>query len=98
MRDKFRAEGWVAFRAPASLGVADVVAIRSENEDGMPPAHVYFIEVKATTRHPFRLNFGPRERKRLSDAAAQAGATAWLAWWPSRGKLQIIPESEWPGV
>lgn len=95
-----REDGWVAFRAPASLGVADVVALRAW---GAPAAawipgrtESRLIEVKSTsTRGPWN-DFGPASRRALSDAARQAGATAWLAHWPMRGQLTWIPEAEWP--
>lgn len=79
---------WLAFRAPASLGVADVVALR----DGARPR---LIEVKSTAGGPYE-RFGPRDRERLSFAAKLAGADALLAWWPPRGELRFIPECEWP--
>jgi Holliday junction resolvase len=79
---------WLAFRAPASLGVADVIALK----DGERP---HLIEVKSTAQGPYE-HFGPADRHRLSLAAHMAGAVAVLAWWPSRGKLVFIPESEWP--
>jgi Holliday junction resolvase len=79
---------WLAFRAPASLGVADVVALR----DGSRPR---LIEVKSTAQGPYE-HFGPSDRERLSQAAKLAGANAFLAWWPPRGKLRMIPEAEWP--
>lgn len=88
VRDTLRADGWLAFRAPASLGVADVIALK----DGNVPR---LIEVKATHRGPFH-SFGPADRARLLEAASVAGAEPLLAWWPSRKPLQLIPSSEWP--
>lgn len=88
VRDKLLKEDWLAFRAPASLGVADVVALR----DGSRPR---LIEVKSTAKGPYE-HFGPADRERLSFAARLAGADALLAWWPSRGVLRWIPENEWP--
>ncbi len=83
-----RDQDWLAFRAPASLGVADVVALRDGSRSRL-------IEVKSTAQGPYE-HFGPDARERLSLAAGMAGAEAWLAWWPSRGKLHWIAESEWP--
>lgn len=77
----------MAFRAPASLGVADVVALKK----GHTP---HMIESKSTLT-PYS-HFLPADRQRLSVAAAAAGAEAWLVWWPKHGKLKAIPESEWP--
>lgn len=81
-------QDWLAFRAPGSLGVADVIALR----DGHQPL---LIEVKSTAGGPYE-RFGPAKRKDLSFAAKLAGASAMLVWWPPRGKPQWIPESVWP--
>lgn len=88
VRDHFRDLDWIAFRAPASLGVADVVALRAGDRPRL-------IEVKSTSRGPWE-HFGPAERERLSLAAELAGADPYLAWWPPRGRLHLIPRSEWP--
>lgn len=85
--DRLRDDDWLAFRAPGSLGVADVVALC----DGKQPR---LIEVKSTIA-PYS-HFLPADRKRLSEAARLAGASAWLAWWPARGELRWIAEAEWP--
>lgn len=89
VRDWHSERDWVAFRAPASLGCADVIALR----EGSRPR---LIEVKSTAGGPYE-RFGPESRARLSFAAQMAGADALLAWWPSRGTLRFIPEAEWPG-
>ena len=84
-----RADGWVAFRAPASLGVADVIALRAGDRPRL-------IEVKATsTRSPWN-DFGPAQRNALYDAAQKAGADAYLLWWPTRRPPQWIPWTDWP--
>ena len=88
VRDKLLSEDWLAFRAPASLGCADVIALR----DGSRPR---LIEVKSTAGGPYE-RFGPAARARLSFAARLAGADAYLCWWPPRGQLRWIPEGEWP--
>lgn len=87
VRDLLLSEDWLAFRAPASLGVADVVALKLGHRPRL-------VEVKSTIG-PYS-HFGPQARARLSFAAEMAGADALLAWWPSRGRLRWIPESEWP--
>lgn len=74
-------------RAPASLGVADVVALRAGRTPRM-------YEVKSTLS-PYA-HFLPADRTALSVAAALAGAEALLAYWPKNGKLDVIPESAWP--
>ena len=88
VRDWYAKRDWLTFRAPASLGVADVIALKA----GEKP---HLVEVKCTSRGPYH-GFLPADRARLSMAARMAGAVALLAWWPSRGQLVFIPESEWP--
>jgi Holliday junction resolvase len=87
VRAVMQEDGWLAFRAPASLGVADVVALKAGERPRL-------IEVKST-QGPYR-HFLPRDRAELLAAALQAGADAFLAYWPSRGKLEWIEASEWP--
>lgn len=87
---------YVAFRAPASLGCADVIAIKAAFADpSCRVSNVELVEVKSTAAGPYH-GFGPAARARLSDAAQMAGARAVLAWWPPRGKLQFIYEASWP--
>lgn len=86
--NRLRGDGWFALRAPASLGVADVVALK----DGERPR---LTEVKSTKAGPWA-SFGPADRKALSEVAAQAGADAYLCWWPKRSEPQWIPEADWP--
>lgn len=88
VRDLLRDQDWIAFRAPASLGCADVVALKIGHRPRL-------IEVKSTAGGPYE-HFGPVERQRLRLAAELAGADALLAWWPPRGKLRWIASSEWP--
>lgn len=83
-----RERDWLAFRAPASLGVADVVALKADQRPRLA-------EVKSTAQGPYE-HFGPADRAKLAGAAALAGAEAWLAWWPPRGQLRWIPQAEWP--
>src|SRR5215207_1221859 len=88
VRDWLRDRDWIALRAPASLGCADVVALRAGSRPRL-------VEVKSTAGGPYE-RFGPTERERLSLAARLAGADAFLAWWPPRGSLCWITEAEWP--
>ena len=89
VRDWYRARGWVAFRAPASLGVADVVALK----DGHRP---HLVEVKMSP-YPYE-HFRPDDRMRLLEAAAIAGAVPMLAHWPKGGSLTYIPWPAWPTI
>lgn len=88
VRDLLANDDWIAFRAPASLGCADVVALK----DGYRPR---FVEVKSTSGGPYE-RFGPEARARLSLAARMAGADAYLVWWPPRAKPVWIKEAAWP--
>jgi Holliday junction resolvase len=83
-----REDDWFAMRAPASLGVADVVALK----DGKRPR---LIECKATAAGPYS-GFSPADRAELEFAAQTAGAEAWLVWWPKRAKPTWIPSHEFP--
>jgi Holliday junction resolvase len=88
VRAKLQDQDWLAFRAPASLGCADVIALRAGSRPRL-------IEVKSTAGGPYE-HFGPRDRERLSLAGQLAGADCYLAWWPPRGSLIWIPEESWP--
>ncbi len=88
VRDHLRDRDWLAFRAPASLGVADIVALRAGSRPRL-------VEVKGDKDGPYH-GFLPASREKLSLAAQLAGADAYLAWWPPHGELRWIPESEWP--
>ena len=83
-----RTDGWIAIRAPASLGVADVIAVRA--------GEIRLIEVKSTrAASPFSA-FGPADRAALLDAAETAGGSAWLVHWPPRKPPRWISPDEWP--
>lgn len=86
--NQLKEDGWFAMRAPASLGVADVVALKAGERPMM-------CEVKSTTAGPYA-GFGPADREALSEMAAAADADPFLVWWPKRSKPKWIPESEWP--
>jgi Holliday junction resolvase len=87
VRQAYTDSGWLAFRAPASLGCADVIALRRRTKPRL-------IEVKSTIR-PWD-HFGPDARQRLLDAAHQAGAIPLLAWWPKNGQLKFFQAADWP--
>ena len=88
VKERLLSRGYWVARAAASLGDADLVALKA----GEPP---YLIEVKATTAGPFS-GFGPKDREELRRAARKAGAEAILVWWPMNRPLRWIAESEWP--
>jgi Holliday junction resolvase len=87
VRDWLKARDYVVVRSAGSLGCVDLVA--------MKPGDLRLIEVKASARGPFH-SFGPAKRADLRQTAEWAGGTGWLAWWPPRGKLVWLAESEWP--
>jgi Holliday junction resolvase len=84
---RLRAQGWITMKG-TSYGVADLCALKL----GEIPM---LIEVKSTAGGPYE-RFQPADRDELSAAAFAAGAVAVLAYWPPRGTLRLIPESEWP--
>ncbi len=88
VRDWLAEHDWFAVCARGSHGCADVVAIKL----GQRPR---VIQVKSTAGGPYE-RFGPRDRAELAFAARLGGGDALLAWWPPRGALRWIPESEWP--
>lgn len=88
LRKLLEADGWFVIRAPGSLGVADLCALKA----GETPR---LIESKATKAGPYS-GFVPADRQALLDAAEKAGARAELAWWPSRGSLVWIGSEAWP--
>ena len=83
-----RQNDYFALRAPASLGVADVVALK----DGRRPM---LIEMKSTSRSAFA-GFSPADRADLLFTAAVAGAEAWVVYWPKQSKPQWISPAHWP--
>lgn len=86
--NQLRGEDWFALRAPASLGCADVVALK----EGHRPR---LIECKSTRRGPYA-GFPPADRAALKFMAKLAGADAWLYWHPPRTKPVWIAASDWP--
>jgi Holliday junction resolvase len=88
VRQLLRDEGWWAARPAGSLGDADVIGLRA----GFPPR---LVEVKSTAGGPYE-RFSPQDRADLIAAARQAGAEAWLVWWPPRAKPTWIHEADWP--
>jgi Holliday junction resolvase len=101
--DVLAEEGWLCASRRHIGGAGDVLAIR-ENSFQCLSAEVdtvhditeaRLIEVKSTTRSPW-VTFGPKDRQELVDTAIRFGAEPWLAWWPPRGKLRWIGETEFP--
>jgi Holliday junction resolvase len=73
-------------RAPASLGVFDVIAVQA--------GRIRLIEVKSTVR--IWGGFPPADRAALLEAADRAGGEAELCWWPKNGKPKFLTPAEWP--
>ena len=88
VRDYLLERDYFVCRAAGSIGDADLVALKAGHRPML-------IEVKSTAQGPYE-KFGPKDRADLSFAAQIAGADAYLYWWPPRGVLHIIAESEWP--
>lgn len=85
---QLRADGYLALRAPASLGSADIIALK----DGERPM---LVQVKANKGSPW-MNFRPAERAELGLDANKAGARAYLVHWPPHGEQRWLPPSTWP--
>ena len=81
-------EGWIVLRAPGSLGLFDLVALKAGHMTRL-------IECKSTAGGPFE-HFGPADRAALVDVAEKAGAVPELAWWPPRGRLRFLTPGDWP--
>lgn len=93
---RLRLDGWFAMRAPASLGNVDVVAVRPRLlGNSQYGCVVHFYECKSTAQGPYE-HFGPRDREALRFEALNAGADAFLVWWPPRSQPVVIPERDWP--
>lgn len=82
-------QGWIVFRAPASLGVCDLIALKAGERPRM-------IEVKANELGGPWSNFRWRDRADLLEAAMVAGAEAWLCHVVSRREPVWIHQSQWP--
>lgn len=97
VKEQLEQEGWVVIRAAGSLGGIDLAAVRVclLAEPYLRVSEVRLIEVKSTAGGPYE-RFGPQERAALLAAAERAGAVAWLAYWPPRGRLRWIHWEEWP--
>ena len=83
---------WFAMRAPASLGVADVVALRGDRS-GRCEARL--TDAKPTAAGPYA-KFGPADRKKLRETAEMAGAQASLSRWPRRRDPAWTHSTDWP--
>ena len=106
--DLLREEGYVCVRAAGSLGPVDVMAMRRPILDQFTmipqdqPGRKLLVEVKSTRRGPYH-GFPPKDRAEMLEIAEQAGAEAWLAWWPpckpGQRKLDMLkwlPSRCWP--
>ena len=107
MYDLMEAHGWVCVRSAGSHGSADVVAavdglvtfVPGDEPSEWPQTRflrsLLFVEVKSTAQGPFE-RFGPTARRTMVARADRAGAEAWLAYWPPRGRLTWIASARWP--
>ena len=80
--------GWLVMRAPASLGAADLVALKAGTTARL-------LQVKANVGSPYK-TFGRKERRELIEAAEKAGAVAELVHWPPHGECRWVPSVMWP--
>lgn len=86
---RLKAQGWFACR-PRWAGV-DVVCSKAGSG-------YFFDEVKANKEGGPYMNFRRHDRVLLKLAAANAGATPRLVYWPPGKNVQprVIPASDWP--
>lgn len=82
-------EGWTVLRAPASIGEADLIAMKAGERNRL-------VQVKSNKDGGPYKSFGPKARAALRDAARSAGAVAELVWWPPRGECRWYDEAVWP--
>jgi Holliday junction resolvase len=92
LRTILRSDGWVTVRA--SMGIVDLVLMRAIYEPAAV-SEVRLVQVKSTAGGPYE-RFGPADRQALLALAHEAGATAWLIWWPPRQPWRWIASSDWP--
>ena len=88
VRKLLEEDGWIVIRAGASLGPADLIAMK---RDYLP----MMIQVKATKAGVWT-GFPPGDRAALRRVALIAGAQGVLAHWPPRGELTWYNDDEWP--
>jgi Holliday junction resolvase len=89
-------EGWLCASRRHIGGAGDILAVRKTRVSNLLyTLEARLIEVKSTSRSAW-VAFGPADRQDLIDTAIRYGATPMLAWWPPRGKLRWIGESEFP--
>jgi Holliday junction resolvase len=104
VKDWLEERGWIVGRAAASLGAADLMAMRDELM--LPMIDSFFIpngkllvQVKSTKAGSFA-GFGPADRAELLLAGEKAGADVVLCWTPPcQGKkieLHWIWPEDWP--
>lgn len=94
----------LTMRAPASIGAADLLAIRPLHYDrpdyypskGKNGCEVILVQVKANKDGGPYANFRPKERGELLADAIASGGQGWLVHWPPHGKPSWIHSSEWP--
>ena len=101
VRKRLLAEGWVVYRGAASLGSADLIALRGGEPETYASgretfSEVLLIQVKANKSGGPYANFRKAERSSLSAEAAKAGAEAVLVHWPPNGEEAWYHEPSWP--
>ena len=93
-------QGWWVSRAAGSLGDADLVALRAieigEEHVGLTLSEARLIEVKANKDGGPYMNFRTIARNEFEGAAALAGASAELLYWPPRKDPTFIGSILWP--
>lgn len=88
LKKELEADGWIVYRSAASIGAADLVAMKAGHKPRL-------IQVKATAGGKYE-RFQPEERENLKAEGKAAGAEVWLVWWPPNGKQVWVHPVSWP--
>lgn len=91
VRKRLIGEGYVVYRGAASLGAADLIALKAGERPQL-------LQVKANVNGGAYMNFRKPERDTLREEAKRAGAYAMLIWWPHTKNAveQCFDEAVWP--
>lgn len=88
LQDRLEEDGWVVTRSAGSKSPHDLHCSRA--------GETLLIQCKGSVKSTYA-NFGPAERDELREAAAKAGATAYLVHWPpDRRGPRWVHQDFWP--
>lgn len=87
VRTELEKYGWTVRKARASLGAADLVALRGSRK--------LLIQVKAVKGNAYK-TFGPKDRAELIKESEFCGGTPVLVHWPPYGNCRWLWVRHWP--